>query len=181
MASPRVRRAAGGAVVAAALACLASGVSVARAADDFAVAGEVDGLYPGASMTLDAVVTNPYPFTISVVSVSVSAADAGPGCPASMLSISGSTDAVEIPARSVGTIPLAVRMSSSAPDACQGAVWPLQFSATAVAPGEGDLPDSGLLDPRRATPLIMALGVALTLLALMLRFGRQARRRRGSA
>jgi hypothetical protein len=175
--SRRGVRAAGILIAAAALGLLDAGVPLARGADELSVAGEIRGLYPGAEMTLDAEVTNPYPFAIRVVSVSVSVADAGPGCPASMLSVSGSTHTIEVPARSVGFVPLAVRMSTGAPDACQGATWPLSFTATGVAAGERDLPDSGLIDARR-TPLALAIGIGLALVAVALRRGRRVRRRR---
>ena len=163
-------------IVAVALGLMGASVPVARGADEFTVGGDIAGLYPGAEMTLDAEVTNPFPFAIRVVSVSVAVADAGPGCPASVLSVSGSTDAVEVPAGRVGIVPLDVRMSSDAPDACQGATWPLRFTATGVARGENDLPDSGLLDTQGA-PLVLAVGIGLALMALALRLGRRAYRR----
>jgi hypothetical protein len=116
-----------------------------RAVEEFAISGQVDGLYPGADMTLDARVTNPYPFPIRVTSVGTTVRDAGPACPASVIEVRDSRAEVDIPRNATGTVPLAIRMDPSAPDACQGATWTLIFAGTALAQGASDLPSTNVL------------------------------------
>lgn len=114
----------------------------AQEEEEFEITGEVGGLYPGAEMTLEARVSNPYPFPINVTSVETTVVDASPGCPASMLEIRGSDQEVEIPPGATRMVPLDVRMDRGAPDACQGATWPLEFTGTATGaePGTGASP-----------------------------------------
>jgi hypothetical protein len=138
-----------------------------RAADGFVITGQVDGLYPGAEMTLEAGVTNPYPFSIRVTSVGVTVRDAGPACPASMIEVRDSRAEVDIPANATGTVPLAIRMDVTAPDACQGATWTLIFAGTALADGASDLPSTNTVPVHDLFALgaIGALIVAAGLLA----------------
>lgn len=163
----------------AALALVGWSVPSVHADDGFTVAGEIVGLYPGAVRTLDATVTNPYPFAIRVSSVAVVVDDAGPNCPAAMLEVGGSVGSVEVAGRATGTVPLEVRMQLMAPDACQGATWPLRFTAIGLGPATTDLPGTSLIDPEQI-PDLVALGVALALFgcAAFLREGR--RRGRGA-
>jgi hypothetical protein len=165
-----------GAVVAcviAALSLVGLGAPSASAHDEFEIAGEVDGLYPGAETTLDALVTNPYPFAIQVISASATVGDASSACPASMLEVGDAQTTVEVPATSTGSVPLRVRMHASAPDACQGATWPLLFTATAVRTGVSGLPGTDVRDPERQAALAL-IGSLLLVAGFML-----ARRRRG--
>jgi hypothetical protein len=108
---------------------IGSGMPV-RAADGFAITGQVDGLYPGADMTLNARVANPYPFTIRVTSLGVTVRDAGPACPASVIEVQDSRAQGDIPSNATGTVPLEIRMDPTAPDACQGATWTLTFAGS---------------------------------------------------
>jgi hypothetical protein len=138
-----------------------------RAVDGFAITGQVDGLYPGADTTLDARVTNPYPFTIRVTSVEVTVRDASPACPASVIEVRDSRAEVDIPRNATGTLPLEIRMDPTAPDACQGATWTLTFAGTAVAHGASDLPSTNAVPVHDLLALgaIGALIVAAGLLA----------------
>lgn len=160
----------------AALALVGWSIPSVHADDGFTVAGEIDGLYPGIVTTLDATVTNPYPFAIRVSSVAVVVGDAGSGCPASMLEVGGSAGSVEVAGSGTGIVPLEVRMRGSAPDACQGATWPLLFTAIGIGPPTSDLPGTSLIDPEQI-PDLVALGVALALIGGTA-FVRQGRRRR---
>jgi hypothetical protein len=147
-------------------ACLAPAV---RAADEFAISGKVDGLFPGANATLYARVTNPYPFTIRVVSTTATVHDASAACQASMLEIGDLTATVEISPGGEGTVPLDVRMDLAAPDACQGATWPLEFSGTAVGAAPSGLPGTSVIGPTGVAGLVAigAVLVAVGLLALV--------------
>lgn len=171
------RRASGvAASVLAALILVGVSASSAHAQDGFAIAGEVDGLFPGADVTLDAQVTNPHPFAILVIAASATVLDATAGCPASMLEIGASQATVEVPAGGTGVVPLEVRMSLGAPDACQGVTWPLEFSGTAIGSQTSELPGTSMFDPQRL-PALVAVGAALLAGALVA--GGRARPRRG--
>jgi hypothetical protein len=151
----------------------------AHAQDGFSIAGEVDGLYPGANATLEARVTNPHPFVIRVISTSATVFDASPACPASMLEIGDSEAIVEVPPGGTGTVPLDVRMSRDAPDACQGATWPLEFTGIAVGTDTGGLPGTSMIEPH-GPALLVAIGAAVMVGALIAA-GRDRRRRRARA
>jgi hypothetical protein len=168
----------GGVAAAVLVALIVSAVAAptsTRAQDEFQIGGEVEGLYPGAAATLEATVTNPHPFAIRVTNAGATVLDAGTGCPASMLQVDDAEPDVVIPAHSTGTVSLRVRMSRSAPDACQGATWPLRFTGTAVGPSTDGLPSTNLLDPR-TMPGAAIFGAALFGLALLV--ARRARRTR---
>ena len=178
-----VRRAGGiAACVVVALILAGLGAPSVHAQDGFVIAGEVDGLFPGAETTLDARLTNPHPFPIRVISTSVIVLDASPGCPASMLQIGDSQMTIVVPAGGTGTVPLHVRMSRSAPDACQGATWPLEFTGTAVGMAPGTPPDTSMGEPWPSMPdprslaALFAIGAAITLAGLLV-LGRDRRRR----
>jgi len=175
-----VRRAGGVAArVIAALVLVALSAPSVHAQDGFEIAGEVDGLYPGAEATLEARVTNPHPFAILVTSTTASALDANPACPASMIEIGDLVAAVVIPPGGTGSVPLDVRMSAGAPDACQGATWPLEFTGTAVGTPTSGLPGTSVLDPRNPATLL-AIGAVL-LVGAVIAGGRDRRRRRPRA
>ncbi|MGH2418144.1 MAG: hypothetical protein ACRDFY_07400 [Candidatus Limnocylindria bacterium] len=150
-----------------------------RAADAFTVAGQVDGLYPGAAMALDALVTNPHPFAIRVTSIAVRVDDASAGCPGSVLEVGGSEVSVVVAGGGTADIPLVIRMDVSASDACQGVTWPLAFSATAVGPPTDGLPGTSIIDARRY-PQLAAIGAGLSIAALAMWMIGSRRRRLGA-
>ena len=155
--------------------------------DAFEISGEVSGLYPGANTTLEARVTNPQPFTIRVTSVATAVEDADPSCPGSMLEIGNVRAPVDVPSGAIGSVPLAAHMDGSAPDSCEGAIFTLEFVATATdtgasasqssppnSTGQGTLAFTG-------TDIVKVLAVALALVALGVLARRAARRRRRTA
>jgi hypothetical protein len=169
--------------VIAALFLIGQGAASVHAEENFTITGEVGGLYPGAETTLNAQVTNPQPFPIRVTSVAVRVRDASPGCPASMLEIRGSENAVEVPPGATRSVRLDVRMDRSAPDACQGATWPLEFTGTAT----GEEPTTGASPSDPTGPggfaytganLVLLFVVMVALAAAGVLSLRQARRRR---
>lgn len=143
------------------------GISSARADDGFTISGEVDGLYPGVRATLEARVTNPHPFSIVVTSVTAVAADARASCPASMLEIEGTAEPVEVPARETAVVLLAVRMDRDAPDACQGATWPLTFRGQAFGDDGSGLPNT-MVRPSGVLIGLVAIGTGLIGLGILL-------------
>jgi LPXTG-motif cell wall-anchored protein len=105
--------------------------------EDFRLTGEVGGLYPGIESTVPVAITNPQSFAIDIVSVDVTALDAGSGCPGSVLTFDGVGSTVAVPAGGTVTVSVEVRLDPAAPDACQGATWPLVFTGSATSPDEG--------------------------------------------
>lgn len=166
-----------------------------RAGSDFTIDGEIDGLYPGLDSTLDAVVTNPQPVRLTVTAIEVSSSDAGPLCPASLLSFGAIVDSDSIAPGETEIVRIPVRVATETPDACQGASWSLEFAAQAVVqeldsdagaglpdgdavapPGSGDVPSHGALAFTGTTPRLTVLaGTALLIGGLLAR--RTTRRR----
>lgn len=103
--------------------------------DRFSISGGVNGLYPGASLPLVLTITNPAAFPIVVTSVSTSVGSpAATGCASTNLTVTQFSGRLSVPARSAATLTLTATLSHAAPDACQGAVFPLTYSGTAVKP-----------------------------------------------
>lgn len=175
-----VRRTGGvGACLTAALVLVGLSAPSVHALDGFEIAGEIDGLYPGAEATLDARVSNPHPFGILVTSTTVTVLDASPACGASALEIGGLQAAFVVPPGGTGSVPLQVRMRLDAPDACQGATWPLAFVGTAIGTPTSGLPGTNMIDPHSPAALL-AIGAAL-LTATLVAAWRTRWPRRGSA
>lgn len=97
----------------------------------FTITGTVDGLYPGGSRTLELVVTNPAPFAVVVGELSVDVDDAGPDCLESQLTVPPLVEPVTVPASGTATVRLPATLGETAPDACQGATFPLTYQGTA--------------------------------------------------
>ena len=116
---------------------IAPAMAATHAEEPIEIAGEVDGLYPGASATLQAEVANPHPFPIEVTSFDVAVSDASALCPASALEIGSAGTGVVIDPGETGLVPIEVEMARSAPESCQGATWPLSYVATVVEVASG--------------------------------------------
>jgi|GEM_PF-5271836 len=106
------------------------------------VGGELDGLYPGFTGVMQARVTNEYAETVRVTLLDTTVLDAKSACPASMITVTKSATEFDVAAGATATTPITVHMDFAAPDECQGATWPLHFTAslTSVA----GLPDTGM-------------------------------------
>jgi hypothetical protein len=102
------------------------------AAQELTFDGDVTGLYPGIDTTITLRVVNPEPFEITVIAVTVAASDASASCPRSLLSFDQPGPNSRVAANTAGTIRVGVRMDRSAPDACQGAAWRLEFAGSVV-------------------------------------------------
>lgn len=98
----------------------------------FRISGGVTGLYPGATLPLVLTISNPQPFAIVVTSVTVGVGDASAACPSSNLSVSQFSGTLTVPAQGSTAIALSATLAHSAGNGCQGAVFPLQYAATAV-------------------------------------------------
>ena len=100
----------------------------------FSISGNVAGLYPGASLLLVLTISNPQQFAIVVNSITTSVGSPSASCSAANLSVSSFLGSLAVPAQGTATVTVTATMPHSAPNACQGAVFPLQYSGTAVKP-----------------------------------------------
>jgi hypothetical protein len=103
----------------------------AAAAGSFRISGSVAGLYPGAQLPLVLTVTNPKYFAIVVSSLSVAVAAATPGCGAANLTATSFSGNLQVPALGTAAVSLQVTLAHSAPNACQGVVFPLHYTGLA--------------------------------------------------
>lgn len=100
--------------------------------DRFTISGSVTGLYPGATLPLVLTISNQEAFPISVTSVSTSVGSPSAGCAASNLTVTQFAGSLTVPAKGTATLTLMASLSHDTPDACQGVVFPLQYSGMAV-------------------------------------------------
>src|SRR5215472_9199147 len=112
------------------------GVGLAAGNDQsqFTISGGVSGLYPGSSLPLKLTITNPQQFTIDVTSVTTTVGAVSAGCAATLLSVTPFAGNLLVPAQGKATLVVQAALDHSAPDACQGAVFPLIHSGSAVKP-----------------------------------------------
>jgi hypothetical protein len=134
----------------------ASPAMAQTAASVFELQAHVSGLFPGATIVEPVQVHNPQDYPVTVVSTEVLIADASAGCTASNLDASAVGGDVEVAAGSDAAVPVAFHMAADAPDACQGATFPLTFVATGTRPEQasGNMPWTG------AGPVTAVLAVA---------------------
>jgi hypothetical protein len=116
-------------------------VPAAAADEEFTVTARYSGLYPGADTAVPVTVENPFAYDLAVESAAVVVGDASAGCPAANVVAHSFAGRVTVPARSRADLPIRMQMPATAPDACQGATFPLTFHATG-APASG-APASG--------------------------------------
>jgi hypothetical protein len=143
-------------VVTGALAMLSLAAPAAADSGQVTVQGEIDGLYPGFTGTMQATVSNGFDRPVRVTLLDTKVLDAKPSCPAGMITVSPVTTEFEIASGAVATTPVTVHMDFAAPDACQGATWPLRFAASLVGAGGSGLAGTGF-----DTGTMVIIGLAL--------------------
>lgn len=110
---------------------LASATTPAHAADpQFTLTAGYQGLYPDARVAVPVTVHNPQSFPIEVSTASATVGDARSDCPSRYVSVTTFAGRVRVPAYGTSIVPMQFHMLASAPDACQGAVFPLTFRAS---------------------------------------------------
>jgi hypothetical protein len=100
----------------------------------FTIAGSVKGLYPGLTKPLKLTITNPQHFAIVVTSVKVAVGNASQGCKAANIAVTHFSGRRRVGAKGSARVTLELTLAHKAPDACQGAVFPLRYSGRAVKP-----------------------------------------------
>src|SRR5437867_7163190 len=94
------------AMAAAGLLVILGPAGAAAAAEQVVVTGEIDGLYPGLSGTMQASLTNQFSQPVRVTLLDTSALDAKADCPASLLTVSRSASEFEVAAGATVTTPV---------------------------------------------------------------------------
>lgn len=96
----------------------------------FVVHGHVSGLYPGVRKQMRIIVRNPQSFTVRVTQVTARVSNASIACRSRNVRIVRFTGSRTIPGHGRIRIYLSSRMRRRAPNACQGARFPVTFTAT---------------------------------------------------
>jgi len=99
--------------------------------NDFSITGKISGLFPGGSADLVLAVSNPHCFDLVVTGLTVAPRDATTGCPAANITSPGFAGSLVVPARGTAAQAVTVTMVHSAPAACQGVTFPLDYAGTA--------------------------------------------------
>jgi hypothetical protein len=109
-----------------------SSVAASSPNGGFGISGSVKGLYPGKVAPLALKVTNPQKFAITVTSLTVAVKSASATCTAANVTVTSFTGSLSVPALGTATATVQFTLLHSAPNACQGAVFPLQYSGQAT-------------------------------------------------
>jgi hypothetical protein len=106
-------------------------ISLAKATGRFYLSGDIVGLYPGFRAPLVISITNPNPLPIVVDWISVKPRDASPGCIGRLVRAVGWSMPILVGAGSTQVVTTHIHMRPRAPDACQGATFPLIYKGRA--------------------------------------------------
>ncbi len=101
--------------------------------DRLTLQGHIKHLYPGYVGTLRIRVRNSGSSAIVLTRIRTTVGDAAPGCASQNLHVRRFRGALRVPAHGKMRVQVRVRMSEQAPDACQGARFPLAYSGRGVA------------------------------------------------
>jgi hypothetical protein len=94
----------------------------------FTITGGASGLYPGGVGHVALKVRNPFRKRLRVQSLKVRVLDAGRGCRAANLRVAPFRGFVDLRPRRSRVVRLNARLAAAAPQACNGARFPLRFS-----------------------------------------------------
>jgi hypothetical protein len=100
----------------------------------FLIGGSVGGMFPGKSRPLTLTILNPNKVEITVTSITTAVGNASPGCPASDFSVTPFAGSLTVLPFHVGHTTVTATMAHSAPNACQGEVFPLFYSGMGRVP-----------------------------------------------
>lgn len=95
------------------------------------IAGSVAGLYPGGTLPLVLTVTNPGAGAITVTSIGTVVGKTSNLCRASNIHVTKFSGKLLVPATGKATTTVEVLMAHSAPNACQGAIFPFRYHGSA--------------------------------------------------
>ncbi len=101
--------------------------SARRYARAFRISGNVQGLYPGASLPLDLVISNKLSKSIVVTSVNTTVTSTSHSCPATDVVVASYVGQLNVAAHRSATVNVNVVMAHSAPNSCQGAKFAFAY------------------------------------------------------
>jgi hypothetical protein len=157
------------AIVAAVALAFTAPPAVAASDARLEASGHVRGLYPGATERMPVLVRNRNSHPVRVRWVGATSRDARPGCSRRELVVRPSRRRVVIPARAARTVTIGIGLRATAPNACEGARWPLRLLARGTVEPTGRRSPSGGSDDRsgglpftgRDLPLLALVGLVL--------------------
>jgi len=95
------------------------------------LSGQVEGLHPGATLSLPITVTNTQAYDVRLTAVRVAVGDAAVGCAAANLSVSSWQGPTLVAARAATVIRVPIVMPDAVPDQCAGQQFPLTYTGDA--------------------------------------------------
>jgi hypothetical protein len=98
----------------------------------FTISGKVSGLYPGKTLSLVLKITNPNTVSITVTSITTTVSNASSTCVAANAKVTSFSGHLVVGAGKSATTTVHATMVHSAPNACQGVVFPLHYSGVAT-------------------------------------------------
>lgn len=105
--------------------------SPAVSSASFTISGDVGDLYPGVVRWLTLTVANHESFAIVVTSLTVTVGAARATCGASNLTVQSFSGQLKVQAGGKASTKVHISMAHSAPNACQGVVFPLHYEGLA--------------------------------------------------
>jgi hypothetical protein len=96
----------------------------------FRISGSVGGLYPGDTEKLVLTVTNPEAYAIVVDNISTKVSTPAPACGSSYLAVAPFSGHLHVAAHGSATVSVPATLAHAAPNACQGEVFPLQYTSS---------------------------------------------------
>ncbi len=105
---------------------------VRAASPTFHIRGSVRGLYPGRVKKMRVRIRNPFGFPIKVREIRPRVQRPYRGCPPKAIRVRVWHGNVRVVAHTGKVVGVRIRMKLSAPNACQGARFPVRFRGTAV-------------------------------------------------
>lgn len=110
-----------------------AGGAPALSSTSFTISGKVGGLYPGAVLPLTLTVTNKLTVPIVLTSLTTKVGAASSSCGTANLAVAPFAGKLPVPAKGKASTTVQVTMAHSAPNACQGAIFPLHYRGQATA------------------------------------------------
>jgi hypothetical protein len=108
------------------------GAAGGPAVSSFSISGSVAGLYPGNTRSLVLTVTNPQKVAITVTPITTTVSNASTKCLAANLKVTKFSGHLVVPAGKTAKATVDAEMAHSAPNGCQGAHFPLVYTALAT-------------------------------------------------
>jgi hypothetical protein len=98
----------------------------------FSIAGSVGDLFPGKTLPLVLVISNPAKVPITVTSIATTVGAASVHCGAPLVKVTKFSGDLAVKADKTRDITVHVHLDLSAPNACQGALFPFTYSGLAT-------------------------------------------------